>query len=282
MRKLTLSLAALVAASLTFAAPVMAQELSESTLVMEPTALLGPQLCGVDPAGPAPKNTDCYVVVPDDNDMPVEKLAASTDIEGNYWISPLIVGDMYSKEMLKVYIDAPSIAQYADQDQTEIWPSTLQLNEADAKTHIEITPVLASELCHIFGQRPYPEEGFVPMAALIEDDGMTMYGPLCVMVGFPTEAHDAWFAARGYTIPEGHITPLVAVGLLKDGRWFLDYDLMVVNGLTEMMVPFYDIELPLSTLLNCNEDDPRRGCQNTVASARGGESGYPYIFLTGS
>jgi hypothetical protein len=262
-------------------APVSSQDLTESTLVPEPSALIGPQICGVEPNSPAPINTDCYVVVPDENDMPVEKLAASTDSFGDYWISPLIVGDMFNKGMLKAYGSAPIIAAYADENQTAVWPSSIRLNENDAGTHVEITPQLAAELCAIFGKRPYQEEGFVPMALLQDQDGFS-YGPVCNIVGFPTQEHLRSFAEAGYPLSESDQAVFIGVGLLADGRWFVDYALLQHNGLTDMLVPFYDIELPLSTLLSCQEEDSRLGCQNTEASSRGGESGYPYISLVGS
>ena len=275
--------AAFAAAFLTIAPPALAQD------IPEPTQILGRQLCDIPDGTPLPINTDCMVVVNDANNKPIEKVGASTDAEGNIYLNPDVLIDLYYMGQYPK-VDPQMIADHACYYQNTVWSSTISMikfrGQDESDWHIEITPAMATELCKRFDEDAFT--GFFPaieLESLTDNDEKTrIHGPVCFARLKPTPfITDVAVAMFGESVFGQETPPMTLISMLPDGRWFVDMSILEHNGLTEMLIPLDEtVSVPLTTLLACQEEDERLGCQNTEASARGGEAGYPFISLVAS
>jgi len=251
MRKLTLSLAALVAASLSFTAPVIAQELEYelriTTDVMMPTGLYRIAFCGPE-VGP---NTPCKQPVPDENGNMQPTVVARTDSDGDYWVNLKAFQTMYLAKLLGP-TETQYLRDYAYTPQFMVWRSTMQLPTGYEEGYVEVTPTMVADLCDYYTNEPEDREGFFPVLTykiFNERSGKLResYMPSCMVWATPTAYLVAQRAVLGEPpVLEGFVTLQALAGMLEDGRWFVDYELLQNLGGTD----------EFDMLLACKSDYP--------------------------
>lgn len=251
--------------------------------IKDDISVIGKHFCRA--VGP---NEDCPWILTDANDAPqfdrngnvIMYIVASRDIKGDYWLNPTALSELWMQGSYPQF-EASNILAFD-------FASTVRISAADQKAHVEIRKDDAAAICEAFDEDGPNGQfvGFFPMLEIktIEyGQRVQAYGPSC-FAWLKTTPNYRESYARMFPSDK----PLLAnekysmsfIGLLEDGRWYIDYGLLDYNGLLDVPVKIDGFDYQLKDLLYCRpENEGRRGCRNTVASFDGGEAGLPFLSL---